>query len=260
MGSDHAPTKDICLTMPNIKAVIFDLGDTLIFFDGDWQEIFERAQKTLLTSLIDAGIEVQASRFLHVFNAALEAYYAQREIDLLEYTTIQILSEVLSDLGYTGVPYPTLENTLADMYAITQEYWTPEEDAMPTIQTLQARGYRLGIISNAANDRDVQTLVDKARIRPYMDFIISSAAYGVRKPDATIFQAALQHWNFAPQETAMVGDTLRADILGAKRLNIFSIWITRRATPPENRPAAATVHPDAIIKTLTELPEVLSQH
>jgi len=53
----------------------------------------------------------------------------------------------------------------------------------------------------------------------------------------------------------MIGDTLEADILGANRLGIFSIWITRRADTRAGIPPDST--PDAVIASLSDLPPLL---
>ena len=55
----------------------------------------------------------------------------------------------------------------------------------------------------------------------------------------------------------MVGDTLDADILGANKLGIYSIWITRRVDTPTDGELLA--QPQAIIKTLGELPGLLRE-
>jgi FMN phosphatase YigB (HAD superfamily) len=55
----------------------------------------------------------------------------------------------------------------------------------------------------------------------------------------------------------MVGDKLSADILGASKAGLYSIWITRRADIPANQAFAAEIIPDATIATLSELPGLL---
>lgn len=151
-----------------------------------------------------------------------------------------------------------MNTALRQLYAVSQAHWQPEEDALPTLDQLQAAGYRMAIISNASDDADVQTLVDKAGLRGYMDFVLSSAACGIRKPNPLIFQTGLDEWGLAPAQVAMVGDTLGADILGARNAGLYSIWITRRADKAANRDHAETIQPDAVIATLAELPGLLS--
>ena len=52
----------------------------------------------------------------------------------------------------------------------------------------------------------------------------------------------------------MVGDKLHADILGANQLGMYSIWINRRA---ELIPQDENIKPDAVISSLSELPQLL---
>jgi len=87
--------------------------------------------------------------------------------------------------------------------------------------------------------------------------VLSSAACGIRKPNPRIFQIALERWHLASSEAVMVGDTLGADILGARNAGIYSIWITRRADKPGNRDHASTIQADDQIKSLADLPERL---
>jgi FMN phosphatase YigB (HAD superfamily) len=56
-----------------------------------------------------------------------------------------------------------------------------------------------------------------------------------------------------PDEIAMVGDRLDADVRGAQPLGIFTIWISRRA----KRPEGPLIKPDASVETLSEIPPLL---
>ena len=115
-------------------------------------------------------------------------------------------------------------------------------------------GYRLAMVSNAADDANTQVLVDKLGARPYVEFVLSSAAQGIRKPNPLIFLFALGRMGVAPERAVMVGDTLGADILGAHNSGMFAVWVTRRADRPANRAHAATIQPDAQVDRLSELP------
>lgn len=241
--------------MPAIEAILFDLGNTLIYFNADWREALGRAQQAALDAFQRGGLPVDNEQFLQTFRRALENHYARREDDLIERTTLQLLREVMTGLGYAQISDSLLDDARRAFYRITQAHWQPEADALPTLRALRQQGYRLAILSNAADDWDVQTLVDKVKARPYLDFVLSSAAFGVRKPSPAIFQAALDRWGLPPARVAMIGDTLNADVLGANQTGLFSVWITRRA---EAGQSPARARPDAIIKTLAELPGVMT--
>ena len=242
---------------PRLHAVLFDLGNTLIYFDGAGPEVLTRADQALLEHLRAAGLKLEEASFLKEFRARLDAYFIEREAEFIEHTTGYVLKTLLAELGYPDLSPDVLRPALKSMYAVSQAHWHTEEDTLPTLEALRARGYRLGVISNAGDDDDVQTLVDNANMRPYFDQIISSAAVGIRKPNPRIFEMALEHWGIAPQQAVMVGDTLGADILGGKNANIFTIWITRHADTPANRVHNQTISPDARINTLAELPDLL---
>jgi HAD superfamily hydrolase (TIGR01509 family) len=238
------------------EVVLFDLGDTLLYFDGDWTQVFAEARQELLRSLQLAGIQVNDS-FLEQFYQRMLAYYSRREVEFIEHTTRYVLETTLQELGYPQPPAGVIEQALVDMHRITQAHWLPEADALPTLAALQARGYRMGLISNAADDPNTQALVDKGGFRPYFEVILSSAGEGIRKPNPRIFCRALDQLGLKPEQAVMVGDTLGADILGAQNAHLFAIWITRRADKPANHAHRHTIHPDAVIATLAELPGLL---
>jgi putative hydrolase of the HAD superfamily len=143
------------------------------------------------------------------------------------------------------------------MYAVTQSCWKVELDTHSTLTTLQETGYRLGIISNAGDDWDVQVLIDNAGIRTFFEYINTSAAAGIRKPHPKIFQMAFDAMKISPNRAVMVGDTLGADILGAKNMGMHNVWITRRASKSANLAHQDTILPDRTITNLPELPILL---
>lgn len=243
--------------MTSERTVLFDLGGTLLYFDGEWPDVFLRADKALMESLAENGIYLDQEAFREDFRARLNAYYAEREMEFTEFTTTYVLKEALVGWGYLGVPDSTIKPALAAMYSVSQAHWQPEEDAIATLAALQDQGCRLGLISNAGDDADVQVLVDKTKVRPYFDLILTSAALGIRKPNPRIFDIAMQRIQAKPEQTVMVGDTLGADVLGARNANIASIWITRRADTPANHAHADTIVPDAAVETLAEIPAMI---
>lgn len=240
------------------KAVLFDLGGTLIYFDGAWNEVMQAATIQLLEHLQGFGLRLEGDSFLAEFQQRLEEYYIQREAEFIEYTTARILRDMLSKLGHKDITVEMLAPALKKLYAVSQAHWKPEPDAQPTLNALKEAGLRQAVISNAGDDADVQTLVNNAGLRPYLDFALSSAACGIRKPNPRIFEIAMEHWDVRREEVVMVGDTLGADILGAHNAGIASVWITRRANTPANRDHLDTIQPDYTISTLAELPDIVN--
>lgn len=244
--------------MPKLTGVLFDLGNTLLHFDGAWPEVMQAADAELLSYLQQEGFQLDPEAFVGEFRKRLDEYYVQRESEFVEYTTALVLRTLLTELGNGRVDDQRLRPALKRLYAVSQAHWKLEDDAIPMLEALKAAGYKMAIISNASDDDDVQTLVDNAHIRPYFDLVLSSAACGIRKPNPRIFEIALERLGLQPGQAVMVGDTLGADILGARNAGVYGIWITRRADTPDNRDHDDTIVPDAQIAKLAELPGLLA--
>jgi HAD superfamily hydrolase (TIGR01662 family) len=245
--------------MPKIKGIIFDLGDTLIFFDDSLPAIMSQANSILAKCLEKHLVISGQERFLEIFQARMANYYRERDTEFIEYTSYYILQESLADLGINGINETTLRKCLSHMYEIFQAHWQPVTGGVEVLAELKNQGYRLALVSNTADDANVQALVDKIKVRPFFDQIITSAVMKIRKPNPRIFDPVLREWALPPHQVAMVGDTLGADILGAKNANMFSVWVTQYADTPANQDHRDTIHPDAIIENLFQLPALLAK-
>lgn len=224
---------------------------------ASWDPLIAQADETLTNYLRAQGMELNLSSFPREFRKRLDRYFRKREKDLLETTYSFVLRDVLADKGYGDIPETIIRNALDRLFAITQTNWALEEDTLPTLKKLEEDGYRLGLVSNAGDDQDVQQLARHFGISQYFDFILTSAACSYRKPHPRIFELALSNWYFLPSEAVMVGDNLDADIRGAKSAGLYAVWISRRAGPNNGDPLP--VPPDADLSSLNELPAVLDR-
>jgi HAD superfamily hydrolase (TIGR01662 family) len=242
---------------PNIQVILFDLGKTLMYPLHPWPEILYLANAKLCNVIEEAGLPSDFNFTEEEFQLYFNTYYDQRNIDLIELGAQAVLRDFLVLKGYKNITDNVLRQALDAMYSITQTNWIIEDDTITILDELSNKGYRLGLISNAADDRDVQQLIDRMALRSRFDFILTSAACGHRKPHPLMFQKALNHFSVQPHQTAMVGDTLMADISGAENLGIYSIWITRRIQLPSD--GELPIQPQAIISNLTQILHLLEE-
>jgi HAD superfamily hydrolase (TIGR01662 family) len=241
------------MTESMIHHLLFDLGGTLMHSQEDWADTFALADLALSQKLHEHNIELDTK----VFRAYLQKYYDQRDRDNYETTYHFVLRELLVELGYAEVDETVLRSALDAMYSTTQGNWVLEEDAIETLQKLKSKEYCLGIFSNAGDDKDVQELIERFGIRSYFDFVLTSAACYYRKPHPRAFEIALAQWSVSPKDAVMIGDSLQADIYGAKRLNMHTVWITRRAQ--FNADIEQRIQPDFRLRGLNELLPTLEQ-
>lgn len=214
---------------------------------GDWTPIYEQADQALGEKLREHNIKLDTK----IFRTRLHEYYEQRDKDFQETTYHFVLRELLKELGYAEVAEPVLRSALDALYSVTQTNWQLEEDTIATLQNLKSQHYKLGIFSNAGDDKDVQELIEDFGIRSHFDFVLTSAACFYRKPHPRAFEIALAQWNISPNEAVMIGDSLEADIVGAKNLEMHTIWITRRAQFKDED--MRRIQPDFSLRKLNEL-------
>ena len=132
---------------------------------------------------------------------------------------------------------------------ITFVYLDPATEKI--LHTLHGK-YKLGIISNFAIPECIDELLKTYGLAELLDAVVVSAAVNKRKPSPEIFLNALKKIDVSADEAVFVGDTLDADIDGAKSVGIKAIYIQRRK---EN--AKGHVKPDKTIKSLEKLPSEL---
>lgn len=241
-----------------IKTVFFDLGYTLINFDGDFNREVKESYRVLATALRKARLPISAQDFAQRFSDVMGEYNRSRDIDLIERPVEQFLRQVLIEQSVIQQPPEIIQNALEEMYRFTEKFWQLEPDALDTLEQLRAAEYRLGLITNAASADNANRLIDQCKLRPYFEIILISAVEKIRKPDVRIFQQALEKMSLDADEAVMVGDTLSADILGAKSAGLHAVWLSRRTHQPQSLFTRVTIQPDAEIKSLSELPALLN--
>ncbi|MBI5052447.1 MAG: HAD family hydrolase, partial [Chloroflexi bacterium] len=238
----------------------FDLGSTLIYnqHNNQWSQLRPRLVADLVVDLKAQGLTFDNEQFTAAFIRNIEDFDQQRQTHFKEITTEYILRVTFKKLNIQA-DHLNLPRALAALFSFSESQWQPMPHVHPTLRLLQERGFKLAIVSNAADSANVQRLIDNAHLRSYFDPIIISANVGVRKPNPRIFDPVLKTWGFTANEVVVIGDTLGADILGAKNAHIKSIWVTMQADTPYNTAHRDTIVPDAICDSLDQLPAILQQ-
>jgi HAD superfamily hydrolase (TIGR01549 family) len=239
------------------ELILFDLGGTLIYFEGNWGEAVAESDRLMQAWLEAAGFRLTPN-FSAVFNGRIRSFLAAIDTDFIEVTAEYFLRSLMAEEGYPSVPDGIIRGALNVKFAATQQQWKIEQEAHPTLEILKERGFRMGLVSNAGDKNDVETMLERLGLRPYFEHVLISAEAGIRKPNPRIFQMALEAFAIGAEKAVMVGDTLGADILGAQAAGIQAVYITRRADRADNRAHEDTIVPDVVIGSLEELPGILS--
>ncbi len=235
-----------------IQAVFFDFGDTLTTLQRSWQEVMAEGAARMVRWLQAQGLSLPAD-FAEQWLAARRFAAQKARQEQEEHTADDTLAFLLQFYGH-GKPSRDLIQQAVDIF------FTPECEqrvlipgARETLATLGARGYRLGVISNATSDRLIQGEIDRLGLRPYLALVLTSAAVEWRKPRQEIFQLALERLDVLGYEAVMVGDSLEMDVKGAQDAQMWAIWADI-VPNPDNASWRDSVVPDAVVH---ELPEVI---
>ncbi len=219
----------------NIKAVLFDLDDTL------WaiEPVLHLAETRLyewLTQHAPGVVQRETILSLRARRQVLAQTDPAYKINLWALRHAA-LTAVLAEHGED----PALADPAMEIFTTGRNAVTPFDDVVPALQQLKPR-LKLGTVSNG--------FADLARIGLAEHFEISIAAhqFGTAKPDPAIFHAACTALGVAPEHTVYVGDDLTLDVLGAQQAGLRAVWMNRfqRALPDH-------VRPDAVCTDLNEL-------
>jgi FMN phosphatase YigB (HAD superfamily) len=241
-----------------IKGIIFDLGNTLLYVAGDSR------------SLERAGAEAVADWYLKKRHikldgpALVETLLAERAAARMaaikmqvEVTAQHCLSQALKKIEAPAVAEAEIEAAIKVYFAPEEAACVTYPDAVETLKQLKQRGYRLGLYSNATDDKLLQRLINQGSLRPWLSPTFSSAEWSWRKPKREPFELIAGRWGLSPTEVVVIGDTLDTDILGAQNAGMLSILMTMNESRfnVNNR----HIQPTATADCLAALPELIVQ-
>jgi putative hydrolase of the HAD superfamily len=191
-----------------MRAVIFDLWDTLIDYD------------------------VEGTR-------AAEAVYAERlGVDPAEFSQrwragrhardTGALADSFRSVGATDDLLPALVELRHSSF---RKACVPRDGAIDTLRELRRRGLALGMISVCSEE--VALLWDETPFAGLFDATIFSATCGLRKPDAAIYELCAERLGVDPTECMFVGDGANDELGGAARVGMQAVLILR---PEQDEP------------------------
>ncbi len=236
-----------------INAVLFDMFDTLMIIEKD-HAFYSPAVKSMHAYLVKSGVQVTFAAFRDAYIRARDQLYESADLTMEEPHFDVRVKNALKDLGFEKESNSCLVQGATDAFCSEfMNYIRIDQDAAPVLKRLH-RHYRLGIVSNFAIPECVTKLLKQHDIDNLFETIVISAAVNKRKPHLQIFQPALRTLGLSPSEVAFVGDTVDADVKGAKEAGMKTVYVERR---PQKE--LEFNRPDQTIKALSELPAALER-
>jgi len=240
-----------------ISGILFDLGDTLVDFGQvDVPALFEEGARQAYMYL--ESIQQPMPEFEKYHRQQLWAVrwrYFLSHLTGRDFNSLDLIDHLGDSLGH-DLTEEQLSELAWRWYEPVSRCATVEDGLRDTILALRDQGIKLGIVSNtfisgAVLDRHLKmvNLLDLFGHRVY------SCTLDFRKPDRRIFQLGLEGLALQPEQAMFVGDSIRADIMGANRIGMVSVL-----KDPTGKRHHWRIKPNHRIRRVAELLPIVIRH
>ncbi len=227
------------------EQLFFDLDHTL------WD--FEANSKNALSILYtDLGLDkitnhfVQFHRIYKRVNAELWALYANNKLSKEE-LRIQRFTKTLRKLK---IEDDDLAQRLCDGYIeISPNQTLLFPNTIETLTELKQLDYKMSIITNGFSEVQFRKL-ENCNLMDFFDTVVCSEVVGYAKPDKRVYNYAASQVNTSHENCVMIGDSVKADVLGAVSAGMRGILF-------DPNPKKTYSQEILRIKDLSELPLLL---
>lgn len=203
------------------KAIIFDIGDTLLEYYPTQKQIYIERLKCL-------GFDIDEETEKNIANAIVKT--ANEQIIKEQNGAPRMPDddfEIMLDKA--ALSCFDVENVVDKYVDVFRKIPSPEQklsiipNTKETLQVLKDRGFRLGIVSN--HRKWMLDYLKEIGLSQFFETIIISDIVGVEKPDVRIMQIALDNLLLNANSCLYVGDH-PFDVLCAKNAGIDCAWLT----------------------------------
>lgn len=261
-----------------IKAVLFDLDDTLLWDDRSVQEAFEAtceaarlSHPVIDPSELEQAVRTEARALYETYDTfpftqmiginPFEALWGNfTSGEQLEFRKLQQLAPAYRKDAWTrglkalGVDDAETGAKLAERFAAERRSRPyVYEETFAVLDQLKG-SFKLLLLTNGSPDLQQEKLDGVPALIPYFDHIVISGSFGEGKPAGSIFRHAMEKLGIDPHEGLMVGDKLTTDIKGALGVGMPAVWINRRGAVRNNE-----IVPDYEIRHLSELHRIIAE-
>jgi HAD superfamily hydrolase (TIGR01549 family) len=208
-----------------MKAVLFDLGHTLINYHNDWRGP-ERKAVSNVASMVCHITDHCEERDVQVYLLDLLDQGRKRKLtEHIEIPLPEVLNDCYARFGCDGDDGLILQGMEA-FYAVLLEKRELVPGAKEMLEDIRARGYSVGLISDVAwgltSDYPMRDLKHFG-LDEYFDDFVFSTDVGIRKPNPRIFKLAMFNIGAKAEESIYVGNNLQADIQGALGVGMTAV-------------------------------------
>ena len=147
----------------------------------------------------------------------------------------------------------------ADVETLELGFWNAGVETRPmpgvvdALAYFRSAGIPMGVVSNSSFGQEViRHEISKHGLAEFMNIVVVSAEFAVRKPNPLIIEAAAGLLGTSCAETWFVGDRLDTDIAGTTAAGMKAILLSHDAGARAEPPAITVTHWDEIVKLVRD--------
>ncbi len=183
-----------------IKAVIFDLDNTLV----DFMKMKRLSIEEAIRAMVDSGLQIS----IQESNKIIDEIYKEQGIEY------QKVFDVFLQRVLKKVDYKILSAGIVAYRRAREAALIPYPHVYPTLHQLMKMGMKMGIVSDAPT-KEAWLRLAYLNFHHIFDAVVTFEDTGVRKPNSAPFLMILKKLNVSPDQALMLGDWAERDILGA---------------------------------------------
>ncbi|MFH1820905.1 MAG: HAD-IIIA family hydrolase [Methanobacteriota archaeon] len=231
-----------------IKAVLFDLDETLIDDFVGLEAAHRAVAKRLDSYLRDCGVKVGEEEIFAKVTKLDDKMNFERKYIRNDWWLL-----LLAELGIkVELPQNLLDELTLLYWKTFAENTEPYPDTEQTLDYLKKKGYKLGIITDTDGTKGIKKMrLDQLAIVKVFDVVIVSGEDTPRtKPDPKPYLLAAGSLGVKPNECVFVGDKPFTDIDGGNAAGMKTILLKRRDWGVKE-------NPDFTVKSMSDLCGIL---
>ncbi len=195
--------------MGRIKAILFDLDNTLI----DFMKMKREAVRSAMKAMIKAGLKIDETEgykklMITYMRLGIESQNAFQEF-------------LKSEVG--RIDEKMLAGAINAYLKTKDSFLKPYPNVKPMLRELKKMGIKLAIVTDAPEVKAYQRLL-AMDIEKYFDFVIGFEDTEKKKKTKIPLKVAIEKLKLKPKEIMVVGDSIKRDVIPARKLDMISVF------------------------------------
>jgi 2-haloalkanoic acid dehalogenase type II len=238
------------------EALVFDLDSTLLdthrypLVASDWllrkSNIVSEERKT-------AFLKNLVMRYFKAIQDIADGDPFRTPFDIVK----TAMGDSLRDID-SYVDLSLVEEATQRFKALHIELSEPYPGVVEMLSNLNSRGVKMGVLSNSF-EGNAAKLLEKLNLQQYFQAVVDCGTVKAYKPMSLIFERVIDDLGVSPSKTLFIGDEYYADMVGAKKVHLKTVWINSRNHSIQDMIAkyGPDSAPDFVTRSITEFANLL---